>query len=235
MFHSWRCLCRQRTAKDATCRQAECQARMVRMAHTRAECPVRDDCHGFSPICLTAEEMDAWDEILDLLCEGAPRRISCEMAVWSTMPIAMSSCFIVNSPALSDGMTEIEGETVWHYRESEDTLFAGSLFVSESTCVSSPERALLDCTGHSGYYKTAKLVLQSLAARPLDPVAMIDTAEKIGGHDPLRRICSIASLLKPSESPRDWLLTIEEHVASLPMPPIYLCGETEPTGPRVFW
>lgn len=42
--------------------------------------------------------MAAWDEILDKLCKGAPRRISSEMAVWSTMPIAMTSCFIVNSP-----------------------------------------------------------------------------------------------------------------------------------------
>ena len=208
---------------------------MVRMAYTIAEPPVRGDRLGFPPICLTAEEMDAWDEVLDLLCGGAPRRISCEMVVASTMPIAMSSCFIVNSPILGDGMTEIEGSKVWHYWESEDTLFAGSLFVSERTCVSAPERALLDCTGYSRYYKTAKLVLQSLAARPLDPDAMIDTAENIGAHDPLRRICSIASLLKPSESPRHWLSTIEDYAASLPMSPIYLCGDTEPTGSRIFW
>ena len=208
---------------------------MVHMAYRTAERPVRDGIQAFSPICLTAEEMDAWDEVLDLLCGGAPRRISCEMAVWSTIPIAMSSCFVVNSPVLEDGMTEIGGETVWHYRESEDTLFAGSLFVSESTCVSAPERALLDCTGYSRSYQTAKLVLQSLAARPLDTDAMIDTAEKIGAHDPLRRICSVASLLKPSESPRGWLQDIKEHTDSLPKPPIYLCGETEPVGPRVFW
>ena len=208
---------------------------MVHMAYRTAERPVRDGIQAFSPICLTAEEMDAWDEVLDLLCGGAPRRISCEMAVWSTMPIAMSSCFIVNSPVLEDGMTEIDGEKVWHYRESEDTLFAGSLFVSERTCVSAPERALLDCAGYSRSYQTAKLVLQSLAARPLDTDAMIDTAEKIGAHDPLRRICSVASLLKPSESPRGWLQDIKEHTDSLPKPPIYLCGETEPVGPRVFW
>lgn len=205
------------------------------MAYRIDERPVRDGIQAFSPICLTSEEMNAFDEMLDLLCDDAPRRISCEMAVWSTMPIAMSSCFIVNSPALDDGMTEIEGEQVWHYRENEDTLFAGSLFVSERTCVSAPERALLDCAGYSRYYQTAKLVLQSLAARPLDPEAMIDTAENIGAYDPLRRICSIASLLKPSESPRDWLSTIEDYAAGLPMSPIYLCGETEPTGPRVFW
>ena len=208
---------------------------MVLMAYRTADRAVGVDRPAFSPICLTAEEMDAWDEVLDLLCDGAPRRISCEMAVASTMPIAMSSCFIVNSPVLGDGMTEIEGSKVWHYWESEDTLFAGSLFVSERTCVSAPERALLDCTGYSRYYKTAKLVLQSLAARPLDPDAMIDTAENIDAHDPLRRICSIASLLKPSESPRHWLSTIEDYAESLPMSPIYLCGDTEPTGSRVFW
>ena len=179
--------------------------------------------------------MAAWDEILDKLCEGAPRRISCDMAVWSTMPIAMTSCFIVNSPAVGDGVTEIDGEQVWHYREDEDTLFMGSLFVSESTCVSTPERALLDCTGYSRSYQTAKLVLQSLAARPMDADTVIDIAEKIGAQDPLRRLCSIASLLKPSKSPRDWLRDIEDHAETLPMPPIYLCGETEPEGPRVFW
>jgi len=208
---------------------------MPHMESGTLERPPLDGIQAFSPFCLTSAEMDAWDEVLDLLCCGAPRRISCEMAVWSTMPIAMSSCFIVNSPALDDGMTEIDGETVWHYRESEDTLFSGSLFVSDRTCVSAPERALLDCTGYSRSYQSAKLVLQSLAARPLDTDAMIDTAEKIGAQDPLRRICSIASLLKPSESPRAWLHAIEEHAASLPMPPIYLCGETEPAGPRVFW
>ena len=96
------------------------------------------------------------------------------LAKWlcaSTMPIAMSSCFIVNSPVLGDGMTEIEREQpVWHYRESEDTLFAGSLFVSERTCVS----ALLN--GHcwiapdiQDIIKTAKLVLQSLAATAARP------------------------------------------------------------------
>ena len=208
---------------------------MVHMAYRTADRAVRIDRSGFVPFCLSAAEMEAWDDILGSLCDGAPRRISCEMAVWSTMPIAMSSCFVVNSPVLEDGVTEIGGETVWHYRESEDTLFAGSLFISENTCVSAPERALLDCTGYSRYYKTAKLVLQSLAARHLDPDAMIDTAEKIGAHDPLRRLCSIASLLKPSESPREWLRAIEEHADSLPKPPIYLCGETEPAGPRVFW
>ena len=157
------------------------------------------------------------------------------MAVWSTMPIAMTSCFIVNSPAVGDGVTEIDGEQVWHYREDEDTLFMGSLFVSESTCVSTPERALLGCTGYSRSYQTAKLVLQSLAARPMDADTVIDIAEKIGAQDPLRRLCSIASLLKPSKSPRDWLRDIEDHAETLPMPPIYLCGETEPEGPRVFW
>ena len=208
---------------------------MVDMAYRTAERSAADGIEAFVPFCLTSAEMEAWDEILDSLCGGAPRRISCEMAVWSTIPIAMSSCFIVNSPVLEDGMTEIDGEKVWHYLESEDTLFAGSLFVSERTCVSAPERALLDCAGYSRSYQTAKLVLRSLAARPLDPDTMIDTAGNIGAHDPLRRICSIASLLKPSESPRGWLRAIEDYAASLPMSPIYLCGKTEPEGPRVFW
>ena len=85
---------------------------MFHTAYRIDEHPVLDGIQAFSPICLTAEEMVAWDEVLDLLCGDAPRRISCEMAVWSTMPIAMSSCFIVNSPALDDGMTEIEGEQI---------------------------------------------------------------------------------------------------------------------------
>lgn len=188
----------------------------------------------YSPLCLSGEEMAEWDRKLSLLCGNAPRRVSNEMAVASVMPIAMLYYFVINSPNLDDGDTEVDGSSIWHYHEDEDTLLEGAEFVTGNTWVSNRERSLIDCVQYARSYQAVKLVLRSLSAVDIDPDVMLDLTESIGAYAPLRRVCSIASLL-PDGIQKDSQFEIESYAEKMASENVYLCGSSEPESGKVFW
>lgn len=195
--------------------------------------PERKYVEVLSSLYISESRLLEWDEDLASLCGEAPRRLSCQTAIGYSVPIAMMRSSTINTDSLHDGGSYVDGRYITHYFEATESLSIGGVQILDKTWISTPERALLDCTHYARSYPSVKLVLKSLNAISFSAEQIVHIAERVGMRNAARRLCAISALMRKDHSHTGWLGHLYEYADDLPKDPISLCDYEKDTN-RIF-
>ena len=166
---------------------------------------------------------------------NTPRRISCQTALAKTAFTPFLWCHVVNAPSPEEDMSIlVEGDTLVHFHETEETLYVGAWQLSEKTWISMPARALLDSAYYDCGYRVLDWLIMALRIATFDTEEIIEISEYLGAEDAIRRICSIGRLIARSE--RDdmlWLKRLDEYAMDIGKEAI--CISNSFTEDEIYW